>query len=286
MTADGACGRCFSMVPLQIQAEVRAGGRLRRCEACGIIFAPPRRRIAARGRTPPGNRTANASVNAPEPGVLPPAPAPPLERRPHAFRAPGRSPAQAAPPPPGDVRCACGTRIRPARRSPLLPSPGAGSDCPIRRCSPMPRPACQRMLRAVGRGETILVHGDYDVDGIAAAALLTRCLRALGGKVVPFVPHRLRDGYDFGPRGGSRPRAAGRSDPAGDRGFGDARPRRGGRGPAGLRGRHRHRPPHPRPDPSARVRAGEPRAGRTAATRTRTSRGPAWCSNSHACWAA
>ena len=40
MTADGACGRCFSMVPLQIQAEVRAGGRLRRCEACGIIFAP------------------------------------------------------------------------------------------------------------------------------------------------------------------------------------------------------------------------------------------------------
>ena len=40
ITADGACGRCFSMVPLQIRAEVRAGGSLRRCEACGIIFAP------------------------------------------------------------------------------------------------------------------------------------------------------------------------------------------------------------------------------------------------------
>ncbi len=40
ITADGACGRCFSMVPLQMQAEVRAGGSLRRCEACGIIFAP------------------------------------------------------------------------------------------------------------------------------------------------------------------------------------------------------------------------------------------------------
>lgn len=40
ITADGACGQCFSMVPLQLQAEVRAGGTLRRCEECGIIFAP------------------------------------------------------------------------------------------------------------------------------------------------------------------------------------------------------------------------------------------------------
>lgn len=70
-------------------------------------------------------------------------------------------------------------------------------------------PACERMLQAVERGETILVHGDYDVDGIAAAALLTRCLRALGGRVVPFVPHRLRDGYDFGPAGLEAARAAG-----------------------------------------------------------------------------
>jgi single-stranded-DNA-specific exonuclease len=70
-------------------------------------------------------------------------------------------------------------------------------------------PACRRMLRAVERGETILVHGDYDVDGIAAAALLTRTLRALGGRVVPFVPHRLRDGYDFGFAGLEAARAAG-----------------------------------------------------------------------------
>ncbi len=70
-------------------------------------------------------------------------------------------------------------------------------------------PACERILRAVDRGETILVHGDYDVDGIAAAALLTRCLRSLGGRVVPFVPHRLRDGYDFGPAGLEAARKAG-----------------------------------------------------------------------------
>ena len=54
---------------------------------------------------------------------------------------------------------------------------------------------------AVKRGETILVHGDYDVDGQCAAALLTRFLRLAGAEVVPFVPHRVRDGYDFGPAG-------------------------------------------------------------------------------------
>ena len=50
-------------------------------------------------------------------------------------------------------------------------------------------------------GGTILVHGDYDVDGQCATALLTRALREAGADVVGFVPHRLRDGYDFGPAG-------------------------------------------------------------------------------------
>lgn len=54
---------------------------------------------------------------------------------------------------------------------------------------------------AVHRGETILVHGDYDVDGQCASALLTRALRIGGARAEAFVPHRLRDGYDFGPAG-------------------------------------------------------------------------------------
>jgi single-stranded-DNA-specific exonuclease len=57
--------------------------------------------------------------------------------------------------------------------------------------------AADRIAKAVRAGERILVHGDYDVDGISAAALYTRWLRSLGGNVVPFAPHRLRDGYDF-----------------------------------------------------------------------------------------
>ncbi len=64
--------------------------------------------------------------------------------------------------------------------------------------------AAGRLGQALERGETILVHGDYDVDGIAATALLTRWLRRLGGTVEPFVPHRLRDGYDFGAAGLAR----------------------------------------------------------------------------------
>jgi single-stranded-DNA-specific exonuclease len=61
--------------------------------------------------------------------------------------------------------------------------------------------AVARLVLALDRGETILVHGDYDVDGICAATLFTRVLRRLGARVVPFVPHRVRDGYDLGPEG-------------------------------------------------------------------------------------
>jgi len=38
LTADGACGHCFSMMPLQVQNEVRHGSDMVRCEACGVIL--------------------------------------------------------------------------------------------------------------------------------------------------------------------------------------------------------------------------------------------------------
>lgn len=53
----------------------------------------------------------------------------------------------------------------------------------------------------VRAGKVIVIHGDYDVDGQAATALLTRVLRAAGADVHPFVPHRVQDGYDLGPAG-------------------------------------------------------------------------------------
>jgi single-stranded-DNA-specific exonuclease len=61
--------------------------------------------------------------------------------------------------------------------------------------------AVELVLETIARGETILVHGDYDVDGQCATTLLTRTLRAGGADAIPFVPHRVRDGYDFGPAG-------------------------------------------------------------------------------------
>ncbi len=57
------------------------------------------------------------------------------------------------------------------------------------------------VVRHLKAGNPILVHGDYDVDGQCAAAVLTRGLRAAGGNVEGFVPHRMEHGYDFGPAG-------------------------------------------------------------------------------------
>lgn len=72
-------------------------------------------------------------------------------------------------------------------------------------------PAVNRILEALDREETIFVHGDYDVDGVCATALLTRWLRHLGGRVVPFVPHRTEHGYDLGEAGVAAAEAAGAS---------------------------------------------------------------------------
>lgn len=69
---------------------------------------------------------------------------------------------------------------------------------------PDARPALERLAAAAG--ETVLVHGDYDVDGLSAAALLARGLEELGARVHAFVPHRTRDGYDFGEAGLERAR--------------------------------------------------------------------------------
>jgi single-stranded-DNA-specific exonuclease len=61
--------------------------------------------------------------------------------------------------------------------------------------------AVERLRRAVQTGETILVHGDYDVDGICSTALMVRALRRMGARAEPFVPHRLVDGYDLSEAG-------------------------------------------------------------------------------------
>ncbi|HEX6965890.1 MAG TPA: single-stranded-DNA-specific exonuclease RecJ [Gemmatimonadaceae bacterium] len=61
--------------------------------------------------------------------------------------------------------------------------------------------AVDRLVRAIRGGELIMVHGDYDVDGICSTTILVRSIRALGGRVLPFIPRRLEDGYDLSAAG-------------------------------------------------------------------------------------
>ena len=57
----------------------------------------------------------------------------------------------------------------------------------------------ERHIRA---GTRITVHGDYDVDGVCATAILVRALRSLGADVNWFIPDRLEDGYGLVGRDG------------------------------------------------------------------------------------
>ncbi len=55
--------------------------------------------------------------------------------------------------------------------------------------------ATTRLLEAIAAGEPIAVYGDYDVDGLAGAALLADALSGLGARVITHIPHRSMDGY-------------------------------------------------------------------------------------------
>lgn len=55
--------------------------------------------------------------------------------------------------------------------------------------------AAARIFHAIHAQESILVYGDYDVDGASSTALLVRVLRKLGATVRYFVPNRQVHGY-------------------------------------------------------------------------------------------
>ena len=55
--------------------------------------------------------------------------------------------------------------------------------------------ACERIWQAIDNGETIVVFGDYDVDGVTATALLYQHLKGMGATVKCMLPSREGDGY-------------------------------------------------------------------------------------------
>ena len=57
--------------------------------------------------------------------------------------------------------------------------------------------AVERLVRAIRDRERIVIHGDYDVDGMCSTTVLLRTIRTLGGDAIPFIPRRIEDGYDL-----------------------------------------------------------------------------------------
>ena len=55
--------------------------------------------------------------------------------------------------------------------------------------------AVERIKRAIKNKELVYIYGDFDVDGITATAILWETIHFLGGKVLPFIPHREKEGY-------------------------------------------------------------------------------------------
>ncbi len=55
--------------------------------------------------------------------------------------------------------------------------------------------AWKRIQQAIDLQESIIVYGDYDVDGICASTIIYKSLSSLGAKIVPYIPHRDKEGY-------------------------------------------------------------------------------------------
>jgi single-stranded-DNA-specific exonuclease len=60
---------------------------------------------------------------------------------------------------------------------------------------PGAREAARRIWAAAREKKRIVIHGDYDVDGITGTSILVLCLRLLGANVGYFIPDRLSEGY-------------------------------------------------------------------------------------------
>jgi single-stranded-DNA-specific exonuclease len=53
----------------------------------------------------------------------------------------------------------------------------------------------RRLRQAIADGETVLVHGDFDADGVTSTVVMVTGLHALGANVAPYIPHRVDEGY-------------------------------------------------------------------------------------------
>lgn len=61
--------------------------------------------------------------------------------------------------------------------------------------------AVERIERALGEGERIMVYGDYDVDGTTAVALMYSFLLRFTGNIMFYIPDRYAEGYGVSTQG-------------------------------------------------------------------------------------
>lgn len=61
--------------------------------------------------------------------------------------------------------------------------------------------AVQRLNKALGKKERILVYGDYDVDGTTAVALVYKFLQQFSSNIDYYIPDRNEDGYGISKKG-------------------------------------------------------------------------------------
>uniref|UniRef100_A0A7C4U7Z3 Single-stranded-DNA-specific exonuclease RecJ n=1 Tax=candidate division WOR-3 bacterium TaxID=2052148 RepID=A0A7C4U7Z3_UNCW3 len=59
----------------------------------------------------------------------------------------------------------------------------------------------QKILDNVESKKKIMIFGDYDVDGTTGTALLNKVIKRIGGDVIYYIPHRLKEGYGFSKNG-------------------------------------------------------------------------------------
>lgn len=59
----------------------------------------------------------------------------------------------------------------------------------------------ERIKKALKNGEQMIVYGDFDVDGITASAIVYKSLTSLGAKILPYIPHREKEGYGLSKEG-------------------------------------------------------------------------------------
>ena len=55
--------------------------------------------------------------------------------------------------------------------------------------------AVERIAKAIEKGETIAIYGDYDVDGVTSVTSIYLYLQSKGADIVYYIPSRDKEGY-------------------------------------------------------------------------------------------